>query len=281
MKNNFRFCLLLSSLSLVIACGETGENVDPDNSGGSMSTGGSMSSGGMNAGGSSDSSGGGPDGGDQDCAAWDLEYDIEGDFEIAGTTGGLGDTNKTVGPGSLSVRVPNQDGAPAEGSSVIMSYSLPQMFEVSGVITDVVASVDGGECGTGEGSLSITGETATLEFSSCATERAPADENDNEWGPADAQSTEPGCWQNYKSQGEVDCQGGALVCRFGNLDEGINEQDEIWSQAMNSLNFAEDFSSLTMEKAPVPNAQPSSTYLGLTGTLKMRTCVAEVPNCSP
>ena len=217
----------------------------------------------------------------QECEVWELTYDLEGAFDITGTTAGLGDATQEVGPGRLVLRTQNADGAPAAGKTSVLSYELSQDFSVSAgmgkITTTTKAEADGGECGIALGELTITAADAQLDFEACDNGRTtPAEEVDNDWGPSASQSDDPGCLVKYRSQGNVECTAAAALCGFGNLEEGENPQDETWDQKLNALVFSTDLESFEMSAIPVPNAQPSSTSLALSGTLASKECV-ELP----
>jgi hypothetical protein len=104
------------------------------------------------------------------------------------------------------------------------------------------------------------------------------------WTPADT-ATGPGCIAGYRSQGDVNCAAPNLVCSIGNLDVGHNIQNGMWTQPLNSLEFASDMSTVTMggldrpaestvdDKVEIPNDSPSRTYLGFTATLVSTDCM--------
>ena len=220
----------------------------------------------------------------QDCEVWELEYSLTGSFEITGTTAGLGDATREVGPGRMVIRAQDVDGAPGSGKTSILEYSLSQNFSVTAgggeIITETEAQADGGDCGTALGSLSIEDVQAELVFEACDNGRSkPDDENDNSWGPDDSQSGDVGCLNDYQSTGNVECTALQAVCGFGNLDNGDNPQDETWDQKLNSLVFSADLSSFEMAAVPVPNAEPSSTSLSLSGTLDSKKCVELPASC--
>ena len=69
------------------------------------------------------------------------------------------------------------------------------------------------------------------------------------------------------------------------MDVGHNIQNGMWTQPLNSLEFASDMSTVTMggldrpaestvdDKVEIPNDSPSRTYLGFTATLVSTDCM--------
>jgi hypothetical protein len=182
--------------------------------------------------------------------------------------------------------VSDVDGAPGAGDAAVMSYFMPREFSVDvavfggEVITDVDATFNGDGCTAATGTLSVDGSDAELAFNDCSSSR-PEDSGGFGspdwvgWGPGDADGAESGCWIGYNSKGTVLCTSSETGCNAGDLPKDVAEDvDDTWSQLMNSLEFSDDFDTVTMAKVPIPNDQDSTTYTEFTGTLVSTQCVA-------
>ena len=216
-----------------------------------------------------------------------IEYDLSGTFRIAGTPFGIGNGTFANQPGTLVIEF-RDDGAgniDAAGEARLLYYSMHQMFDVADVFTNVNAfsptcSGDANPSTTSPPSqcdydnntspiASGTLSTGSLVWDTC---NAAADYNSGSNGPytPDDVSSGPGCQTPYRSVGYVDCQAGSFSCGQGDLNTGINEQDETWVQPLEDYSFTGGgsgntvFSSLSMTEINIPNRAPSRTYLSYT-----------------
>lgn len=215
-----------------------------------------------------------------------LTYDIEGTFQISGTTAAAGDGTRAIGPGTLIVRVPSADGAnPSDGQANVLCYDMRQRFEIAGVKTAVRAyATSSGSDTLNSGALAgdtITWDACTYADTYCQSATS--------WTTTDPASG-PGCVPGYHSVGDVNCTLGNF-CAIGALQPGHNPQDGVWTQPLNSFVFSADFQTVSMgglggpdtcdlpsqvaDKVEIPNDTPSRTWLAFTGTLRSKECMAD------
>lgn len=224
-------------------------------------------------------------------AAWEqadtciLRYQIaagDAQFQITGTNLMLGDATFDVGPGEVVIRTTAADGNPTTGVAGVLCHDIRQNFRnEQGVITYTRGSAVSTTSATlASGTLDTS--TNVLTWDAC-TYSDTYGVDVNSWTPADTASG-PGCLAQYRSQGDVNCAAGSFICGVGNLQEGHNIQDGMWTQPLNGYEFGADLATLTMgglnqpaeasvdDKVEIPNEAPSRTYLGFTATLVDTTC---------
>lgn len=232
---------------------------------------------------------GGEAGGDGDepdsCPSTVATYQLTGTFQLTNTPGGLGDGVFPVGPGDLRVRyVPS---GPGSGTMYILSYLMPQKFQVNApgatTINDSSAQAGPDACGLAVGSLDGT----VVNWRSCDYGPAPP-LGTTSWGSSDIVGGE-GCLNQYSVTGTVTCSG--AFCAASGVDFPIN-LNELYPQPLNSFVFSEDFTTFTMKNlgAPpsnpgvpgveLPNKEPSRSWIGLDGTLVEQAC-EPLPNDCP
>jgi hypothetical protein len=255
-----------------------------DGSGGSGAEGGN----GGDAGGGTGGSGGSGGSGGAACETWVITYTITGAFNITGTPLGLGDTGRDIGPGELAIRFAPGASGPVAGSARLLAYRMPLKFAVTTagltVTTDIVASAAQAECGRAMGTLTGT----TLGWATCnyGQSHGTAD-----WTPDNAASG-AGCIREYRTQGTVNCddQSTLASCSQGNLQDGDNAQNEVFSQPLNAFVFNGDLSSFQMRATggpsgsddkgvETPNRAPGRTFFNLDGAEKSREKVP-TPACA-
>ena len=102
-----------------------------------------------------------PDGGVGNCGdSWVLTYTINGQFYITDTTAGMGDADRPLDEGQLTLRVPDEQGAPAMGKARILSFSHGENFTITafGIETATAVTVT---ATTRNGTTTIFPRTAT------------------------------------------------------------------------------------------------------------------------
>ncbi len=198
-------------------------------------------------------------------------------IRIRDTFWGLGDGTYAIGPGLLKIRVPSDGGQnPAAGLAEILYYELAQEFTTVSAGTTIITDVDGfspvlnqtdNTTELATGSLTL-GAGPEVTWDACDY---PSGYNDteNSFTP-DVVGSGPGCLDPYRSVGNVNCSGS--FCGAGGLNNGDNPQDETWEQALSTLSFSSDLTSLSMDFMLVPNNSPSRTYISWEGTLTDISC---------
>jgi hypothetical protein len=218
-----------------------------------------------------------------------IEYAMSATFRISNTTLGLGNGTFNNQPGKLIVRY-RDNGAGvinSSGSAELIYYSLHQMFDIQNVYTNVNAfsptcsgnptpsttnppascNYDGNTTAFAAGNLS----GSSLAWDTCTPAGDYGASNKNAYTPADV-SSGPGCLNNYRSYGDVDCQSSSFNCGQGNLSVGHNAQMSVWVQPLNNFTFTGSgggnslYSSLSMTEINIPNSSPSRTWLQWTAT---------------
>ncbi|HUU03342.1 MAG TPA: calcium-binding EGF-like domain-containing protein [Myxococcota bacterium] len=198
-------------------------------------------------------------------------------IRIRDTFLGMGDDTHAIGPGLLKIRVPSDGGQnPAAGLTEVLYYQLAQEFTTVSAGTTIITDVDGFSPVLGQtdntselatGSLTL-GANSEVAWDACDY---PAGYNDaNDTFTPDVVGTGPGCLDPYRSVGNVNCSGS--FCGAGGLNNGDNPQDETWEQALSTLSFSSDLTSLSMDFMLVPNRSPSRTYISVEGTLTDISC---------
>lgn len=203
-------------------------------------------------------------------------------FQITGTSAGLGNATFDVGPGEVVIRTTanTETDEPMDGAAGVLCHDIRQNFRnMQGVITYTRGSaVSTTSAVIASGTLASN----VLTWDTCTYSDTYGD-SVSSWTPADT-ATGPGCLAGYRSQGDVNCTAPEFVCGVGNLDVGHNIQDGMWTQPLNGFEFGADLATLTMaglnqppeatvdDKVEIPNSSPSRTYLGFTATLVSTTC---------
>ena len=199
------------------------------------------------------------------CKVWNVTYDLTGShFEISGTIGGLGDQRNTcqepydagdtIGPGTLVLRFGDDGGNPAEGDAAILSYEMDTYFVVETeniitVTTDIEVSAGPELCGVANGALK--GSVIT-------------------WTPA--------LMRDYRSRGNVHCDGSASFCQGGGLEPGDNAEESNIDLALHDFVFSNGLSTFEMEATEIPGNASSTTTLYWTGT-EIRRELVDAPAC--
>ena len=204
------------------------------------------------------------DGGVGNCGdSWLLTYQIDGTFFITDTTGGMGNADRPLTTGSLTLRVPDQDGAPGSGAAQVVDFEHGEQFTVTAfgieTITDVAVKAGPNPCGVAAGTRSDD----TLTWAECtANDQRGVDKNS--WTPDDPASGS-GCLNDYSTRGNVACEG--LFCSTGGLEEGDNPQAEDYHQPLEAFVFEDGWDRFTMARSEIPNRTPSRTWFTLRGEL--------------
>ena len=280
MSNPFAKLLIPGLCAVALAaCGSAEEpnNQDPNGSGGTDAGGtdaGGTDSGGTDSGGTdsggTDSGGTGGSGtggsgtagtgtagtGNTGCEAWYVTYDLAGStFEISGTPANAGNKKPfEIGPGTLTLRFPNDGGEPGESGAADMHlYDMKMDFLVESfgikVTTDLRNTAGPADCGVAEG---IMGGKLTWS------------------GPRGI--------RDVHSVGNIHCEASGFInCGTGGLSDGDNPQDETSDQEISDFSFSNGVSSFT--SAPVATkGENSITTLTLMGTESARELKA-APDC--
>ncbi len=235
--------------------GTAGTNSGGSDTGGSSS--GGSSSGGSSSGGSSSggsSSGGSSSGGSGStaCEAWDVTYDLDGSrFDIRDMpVVNPNFQNNDIGPGTLTLRFPNDGGEPGAGTTLMTSYDMRMDFVVDSGFTKVTTSLHNvagpADCGVAEG---------------------PFDTKLSWNGPRGI--------RDVHSVGTITCEGGA--CGLAGLPprEDVDDTDD---QVLNAFGFTNGVSNFTMPEIENPGDDQARTFLILVGTETGRE-LKEVPDC--
>ncbi len=193
-------------------------------------------------------------------------------IRIRDTFLGMGDGTHAIGPGLLKIRVPSDGGQnPAAGLAEVLYYELAQEFTTVSAGTTIITDVDGFSPVLGQtdntselstGSLTL-GASPEVAWDAC--DYPPGYNNTENSFTPDVVGTGPGCLDPYRSVGNVNCSG--AFCGAGGLNSGDNPQDETWEQALSTLSFSSDLTSLSMDFMLVPNRSPSRTYISWEGML--------------
>lgn len=233
---------------------------------GSGGSGGSGGTGTGTAGGTTTGGGGGGTGGSGACTTWLVTYDLTGstyfidaslmDFTITCQTPYDADPN--MGPGSITLRFPDDGGAPGEGPVSIVEYSLVQNFvtgvpNVASVTTDLATTAGPEDCGVTQGTLSGT----TLAFS-------PAEMNP------------------YCRDGSVSCQGG-LCGTSGSPpanDPFVFANDCSEPFPLNDFEFTNGVADFTMAGVVVSSDANQTTTMTFVGTQSDLQEDTNTPGCA-
>lgn len=225
-------------------------------------------------------------------------YDLSATMEIAGTPLGMGDATAEDLPGQLALRYTESDDAdeaPADGSpvEVLHWFVRNEIYVDTASVTTIVNAFTptcNGETDI-EDKLNIPDTCvfdAAADTSAQASGVYDADDEALVWDacefppeysedPAGSgylpehTAEGPGCLNDYRSQGNVNCEGGGL-CALGQLEEGDNIQDGIWGQPLEAFTLSADGTSVELSRTRTPNGQPSSTYLSFTGERSSISC---------
>src|SRR5690625_171121 len=225
-------------------------------------------------------------------------YDLSATMEIAGTPGGLGDATAADLPGQLALRYTeseeNAEG-PADGSPVEVLHwfvrneiyvDLAKITTVVNAFTPTCNGVTDIEDKTNipdfcafDANADTAARASSVYDASCqavvwdACDFPPEYSEDPSGGGYLPEHTAegPGCLSNYRSQGNVNCEGG-FMCGMGDLSEGDNIQDGVWGQPLEAFTLSADGTNVELARTRTPNGQPSSTYLSFTGERTSVSC---------
>jgi hypothetical protein len=187
------------------------------------------------------------------CETWVVDYDLSGSrFDIRNTPFGAGDASNEVGPGTLQLRFPDNNGDLGTGSVTLLSYRMAMNFDVTMVVSDLIAESGPDECGIAKG-----------DFAAGALNWA---------GPL----------KSYHVHGTITCNASLVLCSVASLPhEEAKAIDNTTDQALNpfAVTLSGGRSSLTMDYVEVPNDDAGDTFLRLVGTETGRVCVPS-PDCN-
>ena len=212
-----------------------------------------------------------------DCgSSWVLTYGLTGRIDVTDTPLGIGNAFADVGgleTDELVLRIPDDGGKPAEGPIVLTSMELLQDFKISVDFTGEISIESylstgvSDSCGAAAGVLTGT----KIEWDPC---RFGDKHGTNEWSP-DEGARGPGCMQDYRIEGVIECIDDSLLvtCGAGWLDDGVNELDCTYNQPMLDLVFdSTDLESFTMTAGDVgvevPTYTNNRTWMSLEGERK-------------
>jgi hypothetical protein len=197
-----------------------------------------------------------------DCQVWEIVYDLtNSEFEISGTTGGLGDqvnvvaepytNDDRVGPGHFVLRFADVDGEPG-GQAFMHAYEMSLHFVVSPtgatVATDLETEAGPVDCGITSG---------TIDGTNLA------------WSPS--------AIVDLHSEGQILCTG--IFCGAGGLPNGeVVPVDEVEDQPLSAFVFSDELDSFTMAKTVIQQDSNSTTSWMYVGTEVSRELVA-APAC--
>lgn len=86
----------------------------------------------------------------------------------------------------------------------------------------------------------------------------------------DDSSEGPGCLNNYRSQGNVNCNGN--LCSLGGLNQGDNIQNDTWNQPLEKFTLTSDGTEVGLSATRVPNREDGNTFVSFTGTRSSIDC---------
>jgi hypothetical protein len=214
------------------------------------------------------------DGGPGECGnSVLLTYALNGTFEITDTTAGIGDTERPITPGEITLRV-SADTEGTARTAIIVALSYGQQFEITSfgirTIANITSTAGPNVCGLAHGTL----EGNTLTWNRC-TPSPNQGVDKNSWTPNDP-AEGPGCLSDLRSSGSVHCEG--PMCDIGGLVEGENPESNRYDLPLQAFVFSEDMSQFTMSRTELPNVTPSRTWVSFTGTQKT-SYLSAVPGC--
>jgi len=202
-----------------------------------------------------------------DCATWLLTYDLTGsklfiDSDIASYEVTLEEPysdDLNMGPGQMTIRVPDVGGAPGAGRVDIVAFQMTQDYSVGVegfVYVRTNIEVDSGEaiCGLVSGDQSAAGA-------------------DVSWPDPNM----PGYCQN----GSVSCTG--ILCgTSGSPEEGspITVEDECGPMPLNGLQLSADYETLGMTPVVLRDKDGSVLRLGLMGSQTSAVLDEATPKCA-
>jgi hypothetical protein len=197
-----------------------------------------------------------------DCASWLVTYNLDGshfmidatvDFDIV-LQEPYSDAGN-MGPGAMTLRFPDNNGAPGPGALAIVDYQLTQNF-VTGVsgFADVTTDLDSAGadvCGLSTGTLS--GTTATWEVN----------------------AMDPVC-----QDGQISCSGSFCGTQGAPAsDSPIVIDDECGPFTIASFEFVGDLTSFTMPATVVSSNSSQTTSMSFTGTQTAAVLDSATPSC--
>ncbi len=198
------------------------------------------------------------------CNSWLVTYDLTGsvffidaliDFTITCKEPYSEDHN--MGPGSITLRFPDDNGVPGPGAVSVVSYSLKQNFvtgiSAASVTTDLNTTAGPDTCGVGSGQLS----GGTIKWS--PSELAP-----------------------YCRDGQVSCKG-VLCGTSGSPKEGqplVFSNDCATPLPLNDFVLSQGIDKLDMTAVVVSKDSNQTTTLALKGTKTESKLDAATPSCA-
>ncbi len=195
------------------------------------------------------------------CSTWVMTYDLTGskffidaliDFTI--TLQEPYDADENMGPGTLTLRLQDVDGAAGEGAATLVDYQLTQDFITGNAVAQVHTELENAAsdaCGVSAGTLSEAVLTWTTE--------AMADHCQN---------------------GQISCEG-AFCGTAGSPPEGEPEiiTDDCGDQPITSFDFSPDLESFSMETVVVSTDDNATAAMQYTGTLLSAELDPNTPAC--
>jgi hypothetical protein len=186
------------------------------------------------------------------CKAWTVTYDMKGTtFDIRDTPFGMGDQINRIGPGRMSIRFADRNGAPGPGKAQLLRCQSDVNFTINSVgakvVTDLDFSAGTNPCGIAVGNF----DGRTLS-----------------WSGARAIG-------QCHSQGTVTCSGAG--CRLGSVP-AHRDINETWRQPLRSFRLPSGVSKFNAPEVEVPNKGNATTWLKFVGT-EVRRELGDAPAC--
>ena len=228
------------------------------------------------------------------CDTIYITYSLSANFQVTGTTGGLGDTTAAQTGGTMVVAFPAGPTGPVDGTTGGITY-LRQPIKMTQnisaisvkVVTDIVGAAGSASnmCPIASGML--VGSKADLDACPYLGKHGTVN-----WTPSDQSvpaGQGPGCLP-YNSSGTVTCTGS--FCTSIGLKAGTTTINDTWDQPGAPGTFGNAFSKVSMragyttaqsgeptDKLEIPNTVPGRTWINFDGTESSRTCAKKPTNC--
>lgn len=225
---------------------------------------------------------------DQECTA---VYELEVSTEVSGTPAGAGDSVAEGHTGQVALRYGANAGeeTPADGAPVeVLHYFTRNDIDSEPVEGLVISTRTINFSPTCNGETDIDDKKdlpercdfdAARDKTAYAVGAYDADSERISWDctPPEEYEESPvgggyepeheaageGCLKDHRMQGNIHCDGSQ--CHYGGIDEGDNEQDEIWVQVLSDFELSDDGKTLVMDSTRTPTRLMSGAYLWFTG----------------
>jgi cysteine-rich repeat protein len=229
------------------------------------------------------------------CDTVYITYGTTGNFQLTGTTAGLGDGSWPQTGGTLIVALPAGPTGPVNGAAGITYMRSPLMMTQTislGGTTTIVTNIVGS---SGMASNRCPLDASTLTGTQLIRGTCPylGSHGTANWTPTEQQVASPngpGCLV-YASSGTITCSGG--LCATAGLMSGTNQVNDQWDQPGATFVFSNAFahvqaralgtpaagSGQPTDKLEIPNTASGRSWVNFDGTETSRICAKKPTTC--